>query len=250
MESCAIVAAAHFNTDHFRTLDERGAFDCVIAVDGGYRHLLGIGREADMVLGDFDSLGYVPQHHRLNRYDSHKDASDLELAIDAALEKGVRALTVYGCLSGRLDHTLAALQQLARASEAGAEVTGVGEGFAVRVLTGPASFEIPPSGLRLLDAEHADEAARLDGLPVDHEEKVCSKSPFFCESKTGFGTVSVLAASDEVRGVTETGMEYALQNAVLSSRTSLGLSNELVGRRACVSVEEGTLYVFYPLISE
>ena len=248
MESCAIVAAAHFNANHFQVLDGHGAFDCVIAVDGGYRHLLDIGREADMVLGDFDSLGYVPQHHRLNRYDSHKDASDLELAIDAALEKGVRTLVVYGCLSGRLDHTLAALQQLARASEAGAKVTGVGEGFAVRVLAGPDSFEIPFSDLCPSGADCIDAAARLDALSAGCEENGRSVNSFLLESKTGCGTVSVLAASDEVRGVTETGMEYPLQNALLSNRTSLGLSNELVGQCAQVSVEEGTLYVFYPLV--
>ena len=33
----------------------------------------------------------------------------------------------------------------------------------------------------------------------------------------------------------------------LSNRTSRGLSNELTGEEATVAVEEGTLYVFYPL---
>ena len=33
----------------------------------------------------------------------------------------------------------------------------------------------------------------------------------------------------------------------LTNRTSRGRSNELTGEQATIAVEEGTLYVFYPL---
>ena len=55
------------------------------------------------------------------------------------------------------------------------------------------------------------------------------------------------SANDTARGVIERGLEYSLDDEPLSNRTSLGLSNELTGKPAAVSVEEGTLYVFYPL---
>ncbi len=42
-------------------------------------------------------------------------------------------------------------------------------------------------------------------------------------------------------------MEYPLDNATLTNRTTLGLSNELIGKPAAVSVEAGTLFVFHPL---
>lgn len=215
MASCAIVAAADFNELHFRQLDGQGAFDSVIAVDGGYAHLQAICREADMVVGDFDSLGYVPSHPRVQLHNPRKDASDLELALDTALEQGFDIIYVYGCLSGRLDHTVAALHQLARASERGAAVTGVGDAFAVRALAGPDSFVIPGSS---------------GGAGCG-----------------AMGTVSVFAACDEAKGVSESGLEYPLENAVLSNRISLGLSNELRGVEASVSVEKGTIYVFFPL---
>ena len=48
-------------------------------------------------------------------------------------------------------------------------------------------------------------------------------------------------------GVIERGMAYALDDELLSNRTSRGLSNELTGEPALVGVESGTLYVFYPL---
>ena len=61
------------------------------------------------------------------------------------------------------------------------------------------------------------------------------------------GTVSVFSAVDESHGVSEQGMEYPLRDAVLTNRTVLGLSNELIGQPASVSVKDGTLYVFHPV---
>ena len=39
-------------------------------------------------------------------------------------------------------------------------------------------------------------------------------------------------------------MEYPLEGATLTNRTTLGLSNELIGQPASVSVEQGTLFIF------
>ena len=64
------------------------------------------------------------------------------------------------------------------------------------------------------------------------------------------GTVSVFSANDTARGVIERGMAYSLDDEPLSNRTSRGLSNELTGEEATVAVEQGTLYVFYPLLAD
>ena len=133
----------------------------------------------------------------------------MELAMEKALFWDNDNLIVYGALSGRLDHTVANLQLFARYSEQGATVTGVGDAFAVRFVTGPDAFLLP------------------EGL--------------------GAGTVSVFSASDVARGVIESGLEYSVNDETLTNRTTRGLSNELMGERATVAVEEGTLMVFYPL---
>ena len=77
----------------------------------------------------------------------------------------------------------------------------------------------------------------------------CVTGPDVFELPEGLdaGVVSVFSANDTARGVIERGLEYSLDDEPLSNRTSLGLSNELTGKPAAVSVEEGTLYVFYPL---
>lgn len=208
MAVCALVGASNFNERDFAARYAQGAFDYVIAVDAGYAYLQGIGVRADVALGDFDSLGHVPTDVPVVRHPTIKDDSDMALAMDYAAGQGFDELFVYGGLGRRLDHTLANLQVFALFSERGLHVTAVDDSCTLRLLTGPDSFDIPARGA---------------------------------------GTVSVFAACDEALGVFETGMKYSLQGATLTNRTSLGLSNELQGEPACISVERGTLYIFYPL---
>ena len=209
MATCALVGAVDFNEEHFKAMKEAGSFDFVIAVDAGFAHLDAIGVVPDMAVGDFDSLGYVPKCRRVSRHPVKKDKSDMELAMDKAVSWDHDELYVYGALSKRLDHTLANLQLFARFSEKCVYVTGVGDDFAVRCVTGPDAFDLP------------------EGIER--------------------GTVSVFAANDTALGVIERGLEYELDDETLTNRTSRGLSNELTGEEATIAVESGTLYVFYPL---
>ena len=126
MGTCALVGAVDFNAAHFKAMDAAGAFDFVIAVDAGFASLEAIGREADMAIGDFDSLGYVPRCRRVSRHPVKKDKSDMELAMEKAVFWDNQELFVYGALAKRLDHTIANLQLFARYSERGIYVTGVG----------------------------------------------------------------------------------------------------------------------------
>lgn len=208
MTTCALVAACNFNGRHFQALDGANAFQYVIAVDGGFAHLESIDRVPDLALGDFDSLGYVPDNVEVIQHPSHKDKSDLEIAFDYAEDKKFDRVLVYGALGGRLDHTMGSLHMAAGFAERGMEVTFIALDYAIRIVVGPGCFELPH-----LDA----------------------------------GTVSVFSACDKVYDVVEQGMEYPLDEPVLTNRTTWGLSNELIGQPASISVGRGSLYVFYPL---
>lgn len=208
MKTCALVGSSQFNAAHFQELDAAGAFDYVIAVDGGFASLEAIGRKPDMALGDFDSLGYIPKGLRVAQFSSHKDKSDMELALDRARSMHYDEVYVYGGLGRRLDHTLANLQLFALFSEKGLFVTAVDEDTSVVFITGPDTFEMP-----------AIEA----------------------------GTVSVFSMNDRAEGVFERGLAYELDDAVLTNRTSLGLSNELIGEAVMIGVEKGTIAIFLPL---
>lgn len=208
MTCCALVGASDFNAEHFAELDAQGVFDYVIAVDGGYAHLESIGRKPNMAMGDFDSLGYVPKDVRVAKMPAKKDKSDMELALDRA--KGLRhdEVYVYGALGGRLDHTLANLQILAHFCEKGLYVNAIGINEIVMFVTGPDMIELP---------------ARDEG------------------------TVSVFSLSDVSSGVFERGLAYELDDALLTSRTSRGLSNEFIGEPSVIGVESGTLAVIAAL---
>ena len=84
--------------------------DSCIAVS--YTHLA-VDCAPDLAMGDFDSLGYVPEGMSVKAFSPEKDASDMELALEEALARGADAVEVYGALGGRLDHTVANLQLLA-----------------------------------------------------------------------------------------------------------------------------------------
>ena len=87
-QCCAIVGSASFDAEHFLREYDAGAFACVVAADGGFASLEAVGVMPDVALGDFDSLGYVPNAPRVERHPVMKDATDLELALEWALREG------------------------------------------------------------------------------------------------------------------------------------------------------------------
>ncbi|MEY8461437.1 thiamine diphosphokinase [Eggerthellaceae bacterium 24-137] len=208
MTTYALVGASDFNAAHFACRADAGAFDAVIAVDGGYASLVAAGCTPDLAIGDFDSLGYMPDGVPVKAFPAEKDASDMELALEEALARGADAVEVYGALGGRLDHTLANLLLLASFAERGLAVATVGEAERIVFLVGPGELVLPA----------ADE-----------------------------GIVSVFSLTDVSTGVVEEGLKYGLDGVALTNRTSWGLSNELADVPARIAVESGTLVVFLPL---
>ena len=81
----------------------------VIAADGGLAHLKAQGAAPDLTVGDFDSLGYVPDGNVI-RHPPEKDDTDTMLALRLGLERGYDTFVLYGCLGGRMDHAYANFQ--------------------------------------------------------------------------------------------------------------------------------------------
>ena len=107
MEHCIIFCAAEFDT----LVQPIAEDDLVIAADGGLAHTQALGITPDVVLGDFDSLGYTPEG--ANVFPVEKDDTDAMLAVRHGLSRGYRNFLLYGSLDGpRLDHTVANFQTL------------------------------------------------------------------------------------------------------------------------------------------
>lgn len=107
MNTCIIFGAVAF--DHLAEPICPG--DYIIAADGGLRHTKKLNIIPNEILGDFDSLGYVPEGAVVHPVE--KDDTDTMLAIRRGLELGYRRFVLYGGLEGRrLDHTVANFQSL------------------------------------------------------------------------------------------------------------------------------------------
>ena len=107
MENCIIFCAGGFD----KLAEPVRNDDFVIAADGGLEHLQRIDLKPNGILGDFDSLGYIPEGAKV--FPVEKDDTDSMLAVRRGLEMGCRRFVLYGALDGkRIDHTVANYQTL------------------------------------------------------------------------------------------------------------------------------------------
>ena len=180
--------------------------DFLIAADKGFAALQEACIAPDLILGDFDSLGYTPEGENVLSHSPIKDDTDLLLAIRWAMERGWCRFVIYGALGGaRLDQTVASFQTLRFLAEHGARGRLVGDGWNVTLLQN-AALRFPPAAS---------------------------------------GWLSLFVSGDAARGVTLRGLKYELTDAALTCGMPIGVSNEFLGREAIVRVEDGALFVLW-----
>jgi len=191
------------------------AGDLLIAADGGARHCLRLGLKPHLVIGDFDSL----DPHELAalelagaeivRYPPRKDATDLELALLLARERGATQAIVLGALGARWDQTVANLLL---------PLSGGLDGLPVRLLDGEQELLLLRAGAPLQPAEIV-----VHGQPGD--------------------TVSLIPLSGNAQGVRTQGLEYPLHAETLLFGATRGVSNVLLNKTATISLQTGILLV-------
>lgn len=141
MRTCLIFCAGGFD----RLAQPMDKKDLIIAADGGLRHVQALGVTPHIVLGDFDSLGYIPAGSEVHPVE--KDDTDSMLAVKKGLALGCDVFYIYGGLDGpRLDHTIANLQLLQYLAHHGATGYLIGRQHILRSLQSerlefPAHFE-------------------------------------------------------------------------------------------------------------
>lgn len=186
---------------------------CVIGVDSGVAHAVALGLHVDLAIGDFDSLDPAvlarveAEGAGVERHPVAKDATDLELGLEAAARHGAGRVIVLGGHGGRLDHLLANALLLAAPRFAD---------LVVEARMGPAVVTV---------ARPATPAA--------------------VAGTRGEG-VSLLPVGGVAEGVTTSGLAYPLHGEDLAPGTTRGVSNELTGTCATVDLIRGTLLVVRP----
>ena len=175
----------------------------IICADKGFALAESLAVEADIVLGDFDSLNYTPKGDKVICFPPEKDDTDLMLAVNKALEIGAKKIVIYGACGGRIDHMIGNIACLALIAENSASGTIVGDDDII-------SFHMP--------------------------------SEFSVPYKEGF-SLSLFAYSHEVKGLAISGAKYSVQDCTLTDSVTLGVSNEIIPPSANISFTEGRLLV-------
>lgn len=184
--------------------------DHILCADGGIRHAFALGIQPDLVVGDMDSIS-KERWQKLQKdgipielYPRDKNETDLELALQRALELQPERILIVGALGGRLDQTIA--------------------NIAVLRDTNPASAEI-----------------RLD----DGVEEV-----FFCRGQAEIhgsreDIVSLIPWAGPVPDIQTHGLKWPLHHETLYPEKTRGISNEMLGDTASVSIGSGLLLIVH-----
>ncbi len=184
----------------------------VIAADGGLEHTRACGLAVAIAVGDFDSA--TPETvaaaeaagARIERHPADKDATDLELALDAAMELRPRRVVVLAGVGGdRLDHLLSLFLLLASPGYAAIE----------------------------LDAHIGSAKAHV----VRDERTLTGQQGEL---------LSLFALHGPAEGVRTEGLAFALDGETLHPGSSRGVSNVLADETARISLQRGVLLAVRP----
>jgi len=150
----------------------------VIAADGGVDRALALGLHVDLAIGDFDSASAAglaaveAAGARLERHPAAKDATDLELALDAAIACGPARIVVVGSGGGRLDHLLGSVLLLADERYAAAEIDAFLGAAHASIIRGTRQLAGNPGDvLTLLPIHGAAEGVTTGGLEYPLREE-------------------------------------------------------------------------------
>lgn len=209
-----IISGGNLDEDFARSYIEGCSFGCTIAADSGMKFFYKQKVVPDYIVGDFDSvdpgiLQYFmdldkEQRPEILQFQPEKDETDTELAIRVAIRRGCSVIHLLGATGDRIDHVLGNLHMLGAAMQQGVECYIADKN----------------NRIRMIDR----------GIKLKREEQ--------------YGTyVSLFPFTPQVTGLTLTGFQYPLKDAVLECYHSLGVSNEVIAEEAEISFREGVLLV-------
>ncbi len=184
--------------------------DLIIAADGGTHHCKSYGITPNVIIGDLDSLNstdlsaYRQAGVEILQYPSHKDETDLELALQLTLKHEVTQVYIIGALGARWDMTIA------------------------NVLL-PAHSNFSQLSIHLVDG--SQELVILRG-----------KGQLKINGKPGY-SISLIPIAGDVLGITTHGLEYPLNNETLYFGTARGVSNVFITDIAEVIITDGILLI-------
>lgn len=180
-------------------------WDYVIAVDSGGNYLFQNNLQANLLIGDLDSISkdalkFFKQNNTIiEKYDPDKDFTDFELALMKIKEYLPAIVYINGFWGGRIDHSISNLLTLVKYCN---------------------------NALFLFDTD--------DGCGG-----VCSRS--YSRIYLPTGTKVALIALSDVISLSSTGVRWKLENAKLEYGEARGISNYTISNCWNISFESGCL---------
>jgi thiamine pyrophosphokinase len=186
----------------------------VIAADSGLRVATGLGLHVNHLVGDLDSADPIAVQAAeasgttVDKHPAEKEATDLELAFDAAVARGARRVVLVDGGGDRLDHLLGNLLLLA---------SPVLHDVGVEAFCGTA---------RILVVRGGDPPVTIGG-PLG-------------------SFVTLLPVGGPASGIVTKGLRYPLRDEELAPGSTRGVSNELAAHTGSVRLASGTLLIVQP----
>lgn len=202
-----IVTGGRININFLKAHLEINKYDIIIAVDKGLESLDALEIEPNYLIGDFDSINkdilekYEKTKIQIVRLNPEKDLTDTHSAINLAIEKEAKNITIIGAIGTRLDHTIANIHTLKIAIDKKINIKIINETNEITL--------------------------------INHDTKIKN-------TKT-YKYISLIPLTTTVEGVTLRGFKYPLENRTLYIGDSLGISNEQIEETAEIQLKKGIL---------
>ncbi|MBR0411023.1 MAG: thiamine diphosphokinase [Eubacterium sp.] len=187
-------------------------FDRIIVADSGLEKVKESALVPTDIIGDFDSLKnkellleYKKRGVPVQTFPVKKDYTDTHLAVLFAARLHPSRITILGATGTRYDHSLANIGLLQWLCDQGTGCVIADEHNEIEMLRGP-----------------GEKCYKKD-----------SRLPFF----------SLLAWGGQARGIDLSGFAYPLENGILTTDISRGISNEITGETARVKLKSGYLLI-------
>ena len=205
-----IITGGHIDDIFLKTRVEEEQYSMIIAADNGLTAADRLNIVLDYIVGDFDSVDkrvlsrYREKSIPIETFPTEKDKTDTQIALELALTQHPTLIDILGATGSRFDHVLANIQLLMLPMQQG-----------------------------------------ITACIMDVNNKIYLKRECFTIKKNmQYGNyVSLLPFTEKVFGLTLKGFKYPLNNVILTSGVSLGISNEIKEEEVLVEISEGILLV-------
>ncbi|MBX9667690.1 MAG: thiamine diphosphokinase [Candidatus Obscuribacterales bacterium] len=186
--------------------------DVIICADGGTLHAASLALLPTIIIGDMDSIpepllkAFEQQGSETRKFPRDKDASDLELSLQAAVQLAADEIVCLCALGGRQDHALANILLFAKYATDRSKIVLLGRSWRAQFVT-------------------PLQAANFTGESGD--------------------TLSLIPISNTVTGVTICGARWPLDDATLHWGSSRTISNVFLEKTVSVNLHDGLMLAFH-----